>query len=233
MEPNPSPIYLITGASRGIGQYLMQHFVSQGHTVIGVYNSTVPSALIENCYQVDLTNESSTADFFRAVEPRLKNVILLNAAGITYNALAHKSDLEAWRKVIDTNVVALFNLTRLLLPLMRQDNYGRIISLSSVVAQMGVVGTSAYATSKSALWGMAKAVAAENAFKDITMNVINLGYFNIGMIDKVPTTMLAEIVSKIPAKRLGQPEEIVSTIEFMIKNSYLNGTAIDLNGGLF
>ena len=214
MEPNPSPIYLITGASRGIGQYLMQHFVSQGHTVIGVYNSTVPSALIENCYQVDLTNES-------------------NAAGITYNALAHKSDLEAWRKVIDTNVVALFNLTRLLLPLMRQDNYGRIISLSSVVAQMGVVGTSAYATSKSALWGMAKAVAAENAFKDITMNVINLGYFNIGMIDKVPTTMLAEIVSKIPAKRLGQPEEIVSTIEFMIKNSYLNGTAIDLNGGLF
>lgn len=233
MQLISSPTYLITGASRGIGQYLMQHFVAQGHAVIGVYNSTEPSMLIESCYQVDLTNEASTASFFHAVEPQLKNVVLLNAAGITYNALAHKADPNAWRKVIDTNVVALFNLSRLLLPLMRQANYGRIISFSSVVAQMGVVGTSAYATSKSALWGMAKAIAAENAIKNVTMNVINLGYFDIGMIDKVPSTMLAEIINKIPSKRLGRPEEIVSAIEFITGNSYLNGTAIDLNGGLF
>lgn len=233
MNAAQSPLYLITGASRGIGQYLMQYFVAEGHDVIGVYNTTEPKLLTEHCHQVDLTDEISTNAFFHAVEHRLKNVVLLNAAGITYNALAHKADLNAWRRVIDTNVVALFNLTKLLLPLMRQDNYGRIISFSSVVAQMGIIGTSAYAASKSALWGMGKAIAAENAIKNVTINAINLGYFDIGMIEKVPANLLAEIINKIPAKRLGHPDEIIRTVEFMISNAYLNGTAIDLNGGLF
>lgn len=211
----------------------MHHFAAAGHTVIGVYNGTAPSGLAEYCYQVDLTNDASVEAFFRLVEPRLKNVVLINAAGITYNALAHKASLDAWRQVIDTNLVALFNLTKLLLPIMRQDGYGRIINFSSVVAQTGVMGTSAYAASKSALWGLGKALAAENAFKNITINAINLGYFDIGMIDKVPSDMLADIINKIPAKRLGRPEEIVDTVEYIIRSGYLNGTAIDLNGGLF
>ncbi|WP_188558885.1 SDR family NAD(P)-dependent oxidoreductase [Hymenobacter glacieicola] len=233
MQDASAPMYIITGASRGIGQYLMSHFAAKGHKVIGIYNSTKPATLEEHCHQIDLTDEAAIMAFFQTIEPELKNVVLLNAAGITYNALAHKAELTAWRQVIDTNVVALFNLTKLLLPVMRQDNYGRIISFSSVVAQSGIVGTSAYAASKSALWGMAKAIAAENAIKNITINAINLGYFDIGMIDKVPANMLAGIVEKIPAKRLGRPEEIISAVEFMISNAYLNGTSVDLNGGLF
>ena len=228
-----SPSYLITGASRGIGQHLMRHFAAAGHSVIGVYNGTTPSGLAEHCYQVDLTDEARVEAFFRVVEPSLKNVVLINAAGITYNALAHKASLDAWRQVIDTNLVALFNLTKLLLPIMRHDGYGRIISFSSVVAQTGIMGTSAYAASKSALWGLGKSLAVENAFKNITINAINLGYFDIGMIDKVPADMLADIINKIPAKRLGRPEEIVDTVEYIIRSAYLNGTAIDLNGGLF
>jgi acetoacetyl-CoA reductase/3-oxoacyl-[acyl-carrier protein] reductase len=115
---------------------------------------------------------------------------------------------------------------------MRNDNFGRVINFSSVVAQKGIPGTSAYAASKSALWGMAKALAVENGNKNITINNINLGYFNVGMIEQVPENILQDIIKSIPAQRLGNPEEILSLVNLIINNGYLNGASIDLNGGM-
>ena len=116
---------------------------------------------------------------------------------------------------------------------MRKANYGRIINLSSIVAQKGIPGTSAYAASKSGLWGMTKALSAENAEKNITINSINLGYFDIGMIDQVPTKNLEDLVDNIPVKRLGKPKNIIKTVDYIIENTDLCGTSIDVNGGLF
>lgn len=224
---------IITGASRGIGKYLLSYFISQNQQVIGIANNTLPDFNVIHYYKLDIRNEDEIKHFIDQHQANFKNVTLINAAGISYSAFAHKADLPSWRDVIDTNLIGLFNLTRQLLPVMRNDNYGRIINFSSVVAQHGIPGTSAYAASKAALWGLAKTLAAENGGKNVTINNINLGYFNIGMIEQVPENILTTIIQGIPAKRLGKPEEILSTVKYIMDTAYLNGSSIDLNGGLF
>ncbi|SIT93819.1 acetoacetyl-CoA reductase/3-oxoacyl-[acyl-carrier protein] reductase [Pontibacter indicus] len=199
---------------------------------MGLYKTTEPESIHGEYYQLDISNEEEVAKFYEANKGKLKDIVLINAAGISYNAFGHKADIDAWSEVIKTNLIGLFNLTRLVLPIMRTDSYGRIINFSSVVAQLGVPGTSAYATSKAGLWGMSKALAVENGSKNVTINNINLGYFNIGMIEQVPGNMLENILQKIPAGRLGSPEEIYSTVDFIINTPYLNGASIDLNGGM-
>jgi acetoacetyl-CoA reductase/3-oxoacyl-[acyl-carrier protein] reductase len=116
---------------------------------------------------------------------------------------------------------------------MREQGYGRIINFSSVVAQKGIPGTSAYAASKAALWGLTKSIAVENASKGITINNLNLGYFDIGMIKDVPDEMLSIIKKSIPQQKLGEPENILKAVEFLINADYMTGSSIDLNGGLF
>lgn len=224
---------IITGASRGIGKFLMDHFLNEGNEVIGFYNATEPTSNTEYYYKLDISNDEAINDFITNYGSKLTNIILINAAGISYNMMAHKADMLSWKKVIETNVFGLFNLTKSLLTTMRNDNYGRVINFSSVVAQQGVAGTTAYATSKAALWGLTKSLTIENASRNISINNINLGYFDIGMIEQVPDNIKEGILQKIPAKRLGEPKEILSTINFIINTPYLNGASIDLNGGLF
>lgn len=224
--------FVITGASRGIGKFLMDSYLSEGENVIGLYNSTQPDVNREHCFKVDVSNASEVVSFFDNRKD-FRNIVLINAAGISYNSLAHKADIESWSSVIETNLIGSFNVCRALLPQMRTDEFGRIINFSSVVAQAGVVGTSAYAASKSALWGLSRSIAVENASKNVTINSINLGYFDIGMIEQVPDAVISEILKKIPAKRLGNPAEILLTMNYIIATAYLNGTSIDLNGGLF
>lgn len=223
---------IITSASRGIGKYLFEKFKSEGKDVIGFYNKTIPENLEEEHYKIDVTKENEIFNFFENNKEKLSNIILINTAGISYNSFGHKADLESWKNVFDVNVFGAFNLINSALPIMREDSFGRIINFASVVAQKGVPGTSAYAASKASLWGMSKTLAVENGNKNITMNNINLGYFNIGMIEQVPANYLDTLIESIPAKRLGTPEEILSTVRFIIDNSYLNGASIDLNGGL-
>ena len=233
MDYSDKPFIFITGASRGIGQFLLDTFRRDGYQVLGVYNSTSPSQHTDYCYQLDITQYKEVGTFLEQHRAKMRNIVLLNAAGVSYNAVAHKAAIEDWSQVIDTNLKALFNLTSQLLPIMREDGYGRIINFASVVAQVGVIGTSAYAASKSALWGLSRVLAVENANKGITVNNINLGYFDIGMIEQVPEAILTGIIQKIPAKRLGKPSEIDNTVRYIIDTPYLNGTSIDLNGGLF
>lgn len=164
---------------------------------------------------------------------KLKSLVLINCAGVSYNAFAHKADPAAWQDVIATNLVGTFNMTRAFLPLMREQGYGRVINIGSVVAQRAVPGTSAYAASKAALWGLARALAVENASKGITVNNINLGYSDIGMGQtQISAPQKQDLLTKIPTGRFGSPEEIVTTVEFLIQNAYVNGTSIDLNGAL-
>ncbi len=115
---------------------------------------------------------------------------------------------------------------------MREQNFGRIINLSSIVANKGVMGTSAYAASKAGLNGMIKSIALENAQKSITINNINLGYFKIGMINTVPPEMQEEIRTKIASKKFGDPKDLIGTIQFIRDSPYMTGSCIDLNGGL-
>ena len=223
---------IITSVSRGIGKYLFDNFKAMGKDIIGFYNNTIPEGDVSNMFKIDITKEEQILNFFTENKAILNNIVLLNTAGISYNAFGHKADLTRWKDVFDVNLIGTFNLIRLSLPQMREDNYGRIINFSSVVAQKGIPGTSAYASSKAALWGMAKALAVENGNKNVTINNINLGYFDIGMIEQVPRDYLENLIQSIPAKRLGTPEEILSAVNFIIETAYLNGSSLDLNGGL-
>jgi NAD(P)-dependent dehydrogenase (short-subunit alcohol dehydrogenase family) len=120
-----------------------------------------------------------------------------------------------------------------LLPIMREQNWGRVVNFASVVAQSGVPGTTAYAASKAGLWGLSKSLAKENATKGITINSLNLGYFDVGMIKEVPADMQAKIKEQIPSGMFGHPDNIYNAIRFLIDSDYVNGTTIDLNAGLY
>lgn len=224
---------IISGASGGIGRYLMHTFKSKGEKVLGLYNSSKPEGFNEDeLYRIDITHTDELEKFRTEFVPAENRIVLINCAGINYNAFAHKADIDAWKQVIDVNLVGTFGIISAVLPHMREHQYGRIINLSSVVARSGVPGTSAYAASKSAMWGMSKAIAAENAPKGITINSLNLGYYNIGMITAVPEKMQEAIKSKIPTGEFGDPQNILNAIHFLIHSDYINGEAIDMNGGL-
>ena len=142
-------------------------------------------------------------------------------------------DIDSEINVIDVNLIGTYNVIRALLPYMRAQNYGRIINFSSVAAQKGTPGISAYAASKSALWGLAKSIAVENASKGITINNINLGYSELGMIDQVPDKFKEQIKAQIPNGEFCKKEDVFKCVEFVKNNDYLNGSSIDLNGGIF
>jgi NAD(P)-dependent dehydrogenase (short-subunit alcohol dehydrogenase family) len=225
---------LITGASRGIGLFLMQKFIEEKHEVFGTYNNTcLDEKLQERLTKVDVSDHNQIADWVNSVANSNDEIIVLNCAGGNYNSFAHKSDISKWKELIDINLIGTFSVINNVLPLMREKGFGRIINFSSIVAQKGIPGTSAYATSKSAMWGMTKSIAVENASKGITINSLNLGYFNIGMITDVPQVILDGIVKTIPARKLGDPENIFNAIQFLIKSDYITGTSLDINGGLY
>ena len=224
-------LIIITGASKGIGSSLMKKFTQDGYDVVGTYNSTKPDG--DNYYQVDIQSYDQVCQWVEQLLPRLKDVVLINCAGISYNSFAHKADIEKWSSVIDVNIKGTFNVIRALLPHMRNDGYGRIVNFSSVVTKLPTPGVSAYAASKAALVGLTKSLATENAAKGITVNAINLGYCNVGMgVNDVPAEYQEKMMSQIPSKRFCDPQEIYNTIRYMIDTPYLNGSAIDINGAI-
>ncbi|MBW7676611.1 SDR family NAD(P)-dependent oxidoreductase [Chryseobacterium chendengshani] len=221
---------LVIGASKGIGNFLYEKYKSLDYKVLGTYNSTASST--NELSKIDVTDYTQVSEWVEKNIESLENVTLINCAGITYNSFAHKSDPEAWKKVIDVNLVGTFNCIRAVLPIMRAQKFGRIINFSSVVATKGTPGISAYAASKSALWGMSKSLAQENAGLNITINNINLGYSELGMINQVPQEFLEALVKQIPAKKLCEPIDIFRTVDYLINCEYINGSSVDLNGAL-
>lgn len=225
---------IITGASSGVGKFLFDAYTELGEEVYGTYNKSVPETTKHNGHynKVDIVKCDEVENWIKSIS-LLKDIVLINCAGITYNAFAHKADVELWKNVIDVNLIGTYNVIRTILPLMREDNFGRIINFSSVVAQKATPGISAYAASKSALWGMAKSISIENASKGITINNINLGYSELGMIKQVPEKYKTAIKAGIPSGEFCQKEDVFKCVEFVRNNNYLNGSSIDLNGGIF
>lgn len=225
---------IITGASRGVGQYLFNSFINntEKYQVIGTYLNTTPKNNIEHYKQVNVLDYEHVENFVSSLENKLNDIVLINCAGISYNSFTHKSDPTQWKNVLETNLFGSYHFIRALLPFMRNNKFGRIINFSSVVAVNPTPGASAYAASKSALWGLSKSIASENASLNITINNINLGYSELGMIESVPDKYKEQIISKIPAGNLCKPIDILNTVNYLMSTNYINGTSIDLNGGL-
>ncbi len=226
---------LITGASRGIGLFLLKRFKMQGHQVYGTYSATKPDAdVLEHFTQVDVANTDDVEQWIDASVSNEDDIVLINCAGTNYTSLARRADVDDWMALINVNLGGAFRTINAVLPKMYKKGFGRIVNFASIVAQRGVMGTSAYAASKSALWGMTKAIAVENGHKGITINNINLGYINAGMtFNDVPEKLREELIEQIPNHKLGDLEDVYRTVQYFIDTEYINGTSIDLNGGLF
>ena len=225
---------IITGASRGIGKFLFEELTKKGEDVYGTYYSENPELEKNDRYfLLDVTDFRATEEIVKKLLSKIKNLILINCAGNNYNCFAHKSEQEKWASVISTNLIGTYNMIRAVLPVMREQSYGRIINFASVVAETGIPGTSAYAASKSGLWGMTRSIAVENASKGITINNLNLGYFSIGMIDEVSEEYQQIVKKKIPTGKFGDPKNIFNAVKFIIESDYLNGTSLDVNGAIF
>lgn len=225
---------LLTGASRGIGKFLFETFHESGEAVSGTYHVTQPDPRYGDLFRkVDITEPGEVKSWIESIGNTIERPTLINCAGINYTAFAHKAEIDEWCQVINVNLVGTFNVIREVLPVMRKAGFGRIINLSSVVAQTLVPGASAYSASKAGLWGLVKSIAAENASKGITINNLNLGYYNIGMIHEVPEEYQDSLKQRIPTGNFGEPENILRAIRFLMESDYVNGTSIDVNGGLY
>lgn len=224
---------IITGITGGIGNFLFDKFFASGEQIIGTYHLNKPQGdIYANAVALDITDYPQVEKFVASIGSGSKEITLINCAGVSANSFAHKSSVADWAHVINVNLNGTFNLIRAALPLMREQNFGRIINLSSIVAETGVIGTSAYAASKAGINGMIKSIALENAQKGITINNINLGYFKVGMINTVPKELQDKIKEKIAVKEFGDPENIFNTIQYIRQTNYLNGSCVYLNGGL-
>lgn len=232
---------LITGGTGGIGKSLVQIFYEAGYHVAVNYAKNEESAKeLENLvpvktFKFDVTNLQECKKGLLSVEQYLGgNVdILINNAGITDDKMFHKQTEEGWLKVINTNLISVFNVTHCVIQNMRDNKFGRIINISSVNAH-GQMGQTNYSASKAGIEGFTKSLALENARFGITVNAIAPGYINTEMVQKIPQETLDKIIDKIPVGRLGTPEEIAELALLLAskKTGFITGSVIDINGGL-
>ncbi|MEX1193205.1 MAG: SDR family NAD(P)-dependent oxidoreductase [Brumimicrobium sp.] len=232
-------IILITGASGGLGEAMANYFFSLGHHLILHHNEN-PLSLKESDkvkhVKADLTDESELQAMFEEIKVSFNQIdVVINNAGISKSNISWKTNKSSWDETIALNLTAPFRVIQHATPLMRENNWGRIINITSVVAQTGVIGTSAYAASKAGIIGLTKTLSKELIPFNITTNALALGYFDKGMIRDIPAELKEQIIDTIPAKELGKPQVICKTIEFLMQNEahYVNGQTINLNGGLF
>lgn len=225
---------ILTGASGGIGRAILPALSKLDH-VTAVYHSKQPDIVgLERVtlQQIDLTSEHEVNDFATKMKDKLTRITLVHAAALSRDSLAAKLDINDWDQTINVNLRGDFLLTRALLMPMIAEKWGRVIHISSVAGMRGVPGTLAYSTAKTGLLGMSGVLAHEYARFGITSNVLVAGYFNTGLIETLSEKMRQDIIESIPSKRLGEPSNIVNAIEFLMKSEYVNGSTINIDGGI-
>ena len=231
-------VILITGATGGLGSAMVKHFEKQDvRLVLHTFQQEPFDVACEHAwFKADLRDENQVQNLVASVMANFGRVdVLINNAGISKNGMSWKLAPRDFNEVIAVNLTAPFLLCHGVIPSMRTHNFGRIINISSVVAQTGVPGTVAYAASKAGILGMTKTIAKEVANQSITCNALALGYFDQGMISEVSEELQQQIIAQIPKSRLGGVETILNTIDWLLKeeSDYITGQTISLNGGLF
>lgn len=232
-----SKTILLIGSSGGLGQAITSFFSSSNYKLALHYYKNQPEFLPagSTCYQADITSEEQVEKMVQQVIRDFGKIdVVINNAGVSTSEISWKTKTTNWEHTVAVNLTGPFFVAKHVLPHMRAANFGRLIFMSSIVAQTGFVGTAAYSASKAGIIGLVKTLAKENASKNITVNAIAPGYFDAGMINDVTPEIQEELKKQIPAGKLGDPAEIATLIEYLIaeKSSYLTGQTIGINGGL-
>ena len=233
---------LVTGASGGLGGAIARALHGQGAHV-GLSGTKVPAledlaaALGARAYVLpaDLADPATGDKLIADADKAMGQVdILVNNAGLTRDMIAIRLGDEDWQKVLDVNLTAGFRLARAVLRTMLRRRWGRIIGIGSVVAQTGNPGQANYAAAKAGMIGMSKALAAEVASRNITVNVIAPGFMETAMTDKLTDAIKERLLDHIPMKRMGQPADVAAAVVYLASEEagYVTGQTLHVNGGM-
>ena len=238
-------VALVTGATRGIGRAIAQQLARQGAKVIGTATSESGAAAIsealsgfDGCKGVVL-NVTDAAASDALIDSIVKEQgalhILVNNAGITRDTLAMRMKDEDWDAVIDTNLKAVFRLSRAVMRPMMKQRHGRIVNITSVVGASGNPGQANYAAAKAGLAGMTRALARELGSRNITVNCVAPGFIDTDMTKALSDEQHTALKAQIPLGRLGQPEDIANAVAFLAspQAAYITGSELHVNGGMF
>lgn len=234
---------LVTGGTRGIGKAICLALKEAGHDVVANY-ATRDEVAQEFTKETGIKAYKWDIADFAACDEAVKQItadagkpvsVLVNNAGITKDGAMHKMSAENWQKVIHTNLDSCFNMSRAVIDSMRNENFGRIVSISSVNGQLGQFGQTNYSAAKAGIFGFTKALARETAAKGITVNAIAPGYIATDMVKTVPENVMQKIVAGIPVGRLGEPEEVARCVVFLAAEeaSFITGETLSVNGGQY
>ena len=234
---------VVTGASRGIGLAIAETLVHAGYYVVGTATTEAGAEQFSQRmagqgqgYVLNLGDQSSIDTFTTALKAdHDAPLILVNNAGITQDNLAMRMKPAEWNAVINTNLNGVFHLTQSFMRGMMKAKFGRIINISSVVGRMGNPGQVNYAAAKAVLEGFTRALGAELASRNITVNAIAPGFIATDMTDALSPDQQTKMLERIPAARLGQPKEVAALVQFLSSDAagYITGKTIAINGGLY
>ncbi len=233
---------LITGATGGIGTYLVKKFVSLNGNVIATGTNEKKLENLKNEFpnintiQFDLSNHSEIESFVDNAFSKLNGIdVLVNNAGITNDNLSLRMKNEDWQKVIDINLSSTFYLCKSVIKKMLKNKSGKIVNITSIVGHTGNIGQSNYAASKAGMIAMSKSLALEYAKKNIFINCVSPGFIKTNMTDKISEEYKNILISKIPMSRLGSGEDVSNTVAFLCSDmaSYITGETIHVNGGMY
>lgn len=236
-------VALVTGASRGIGRAIAEMLAERGAKVIGTATSVQGAEAISaylgdrgkglqlnvsDIASIDILLDKMRVEFGEAD-------ILVNNAGITRDNLLIRMKEDEWQSILDTNLTSVFRMSKAVMRAMMKKRYGRIITIGSVVGSMGNAGQANYAAAKAGLIGFSKSLAREVASRGITVNVVAPGFIATDMTNALTDEHRADILSQIPANRLGDPKEIASAVAFFASEgaAYITGETIHVNGGMY
>jgi 3-oxoacyl-[acyl-carrier protein] reductase len=237
-------VALVTGASRGIGAAIALELAKQGLKVIGTATTDEGAARISDalaaysgCCGANL-NVNDAAAGEALIDEIVKSQgglhILVNNAGITRDTLAMRMKDDDWDAVLDTNLKAVFRMSRAVMRPMMKQRYGRIISITSVVGAAGNPGQANYAAAKAGVAGMTRALARELGSRNITVNCVAPGFIATDMTAALPEAQHQALMAQIPLGKLGLPEDIAHAVSYLASPlaAYVTGQELHVNGGM-
>jgi acetoacetyl-CoA reductase len=239
-------VALVTGGSRGIGAEIARELGRNGFVVAVNYlvdrsdALRVVEAIRESGGQAepfgcDVSDHGAVAELVRAIADRHGSLdVLVNNAGIVRDRSFAKMALSEWQDVLSVNLNGVMNTCAAAVPGMIERKFGRIVNISSFVAQAGNFGQTNYAAAKAGIIGFTRSLALELAKSDITVNAVCPGFIATDMWKTIPTDVQAKILDKIPMRRVGEPADVARVVRFIVTEAaYVTGQTLNVNGGVF